>query len=355
MCEVNDLGNDARSSTARTVLAPVSPLSPFAALEPEPFSFCRLELFLIMEPPIPAVRSIPTGFKVVVVVSQLTSPWWRCFVLALPPPRVFSSTKEYSQFRRLWDDSGSLTRLNNARVMSSCCAAVAREGAGGSGGATVVGAPLPLGAEGKVELQGGAAPGGAGSGTVAAANASANPNTTTTTCWGQALRSEWASPSETIIDAVAASSIPVVGANQATVVAAAPSEGHEGGQRHGEDGEKEEGETAVSEGAWGAQRRAEGADGEAGATSTPTRGVTFSSQAAAVEAAAGKAEVSRERGGAADKQERGCAAVVVPSTRTEADAVAGSDGGPAETDVVRWGRMDLLSALYPPPVAGEGA
>lgn len=315
-----------------------------------------------MEPPIPAVRSIPTGFKVVVVVSQSTSPWWRCFVLALPPPRVFSSTKEYSQFRRLWDDSGSLTRLNNARVMSSCCAAVARVGVGGSGGATVVGAPLPLGAEGKVELQGGAAPGGAGSGTVAAANASANP-TTTTTCWGQALRSEWASPSETIIDAVAASSIPVVGANQATVVAAnqatvvaaAPSEGHEGGHRHGEDGEKEERETAVSEGAGGAQRRAEGADGEAGGTSTPTRGVTFSSQAAAVEAAAGKAEVSRGRGGAADKQERGCTAVVVPSTRTEADAVAGGDGGPAETDVVRWGRMDLLSALYPPPVAGEGA
>lgn len=293
----------------------------------------------------------------------------------------FSSTKEYSQFRRLWDDSGSLTRLNNARVTSLCCAGKrggvgsgVGSGVGGGSGAAVAGPPLLGTEEGTLELQGGEAGARRASGPVAASTSA------TTTCWAQALRSEWASPSETIIDAVAASPTLAGAATLATVVAAAPAAGKGGGKK----GEEELAESAavLLEGAARARRRAgaeiEGEEGGGAASPPSRRGVTFSLQhgrddddpkrfsqaaaaAAAVEDAVGRAaEVSRGRG-EAEKQEGGCTAV--GSTRqAEADAVAGGGGGggcgPAtETEVVRWGRMDLLSVLYPPQpaaAAGEG-
>lgn len=197
----------------------------------------------------------------------------------------------------------------------------------------------PFGTEVMLQLRGGAT--GARSGTIVAASSSA-----TTICWGQALRSEWASPSEMIIDAVATNSIPV-GATLSTAVAAPVDEKEDW---KGEEGEEQE----VLEGA-GARRQA-GTEVEGG-DSPPPRRVSFSQHGrnvprfpqAAGEALA-KVEVLKRRD-EAEKQERGC---TVPTTRTEAKPVAGGGGGPMETEVVRWGRMDLLSVLYPPLVVGEG-
>lgn len=193
-------------------------------------------------------------------------------------------------------------------------------------------------------------PPGGGTGATRRGTVAANAWTTTTTSWGQALRSEWASPSETIIDAVTTSSTPV-GATAVAAVVAAPVDEEEGGK--GEEGE----ERTCLEGQIGARsrwRRAAGAEAEGGGPSLPKR-VSFASQPNSVAAAEAldKVEISNGRG-EAEKQERGC---TVPGTRAETNAVAGGGGGGGglgKTKAVRWGRMDLLSVLYPPPAAGEG-
>eukprot|EP00903_Cladosiphon_okamuranus_P013826 g12867.t1 len=280
--------------------------------------------------------------------------------------QLISSTKEYSQFRRLWDDSGSLTRLNNARATSPCCAATTRESdgdgawvTGGAGVATpfgTVGTPIPQG-------------GGAWATTRGAVAASAPA--TTTTCWGQALRSEWASPSETIIGAVATSATPVEAAATATAVAAPEAEnGCGSGEEEGGARTVLEGRRTLASSRW---RRAAGTEFEGeGAPPPPSRRVSFSSprgrnesSAAAVEVL-DKAEVSKGRS-EAENRDRACCAgqagggqcgCTVPGTRAEANATADGDGGvggPSRTEAVRWGRMDLLTVLYPPPALDEGS
>lgn len=184
----------------------------------------------------------------------------------------------------------------------------------------------PFGTDGTIQLQGGAA----------------GANTSMTACWRQALRSEWASPSETIIDAVTTPSIPV-GATLATVVAA-PVDEEKGSRR-------EEGEETMDLQGAGVRPRA-GAETEGAGTSSSRR-VSFSQYrrydllSEKLEAR-GTVQVSEGRG-ETEKRERGCA---VPSM--DADADSGVGDSPAETAAVRWGRMDLLSVLYPPLAAGEG-
>ena len=200
-----------------------------------------------------------------------------------------------------------------------------------------------------------------------AVTADTNASATTTACWGQALRSEWASPSETIIDAVTTTPSTPLGETAAATVAGAAAaaaaavdekEAVGGGEEAGAEGTGREGRAGAR-----ARRRAAGAEVEGGPPLSPRR-LPFASQngrvvepssVAAAEAALDKGEEVSKGGGHAKKWQGGCREV--PSAWEEASAVAGGIGddvAPTKTEAVRWGRMDLLSVLYPPPSAGEG-
>lgn len=269
-----------------------------------------------------------------------------------------SATKEYAQFRRLWDDSGSLTRLNNGITAVRSFHPTPSGFSGGGGGranysnaeegqaAEATATTTPFSAVNMKQL----ASVSRGATTAAAAAAAAGSSASTT--WRQAMRSEWSSPSEKVsIGAVTetaatspapspASFVPVTPAATAVGTAGAAVPEHKGNKLDKEDKEDKGEETNPLE--RGRERRE--VTGQPRATGGVPRPQRTTRTGQAVVTTVGAVEGKKE-GGGVEPGARGC-------TLPGAGPCAKADDG-AGTEDVRWGRVDLLSVLYPPPTAGE--
>ncbi|CAM9401682.1 unnamed protein product [Ectocarpus sp. 13 AM-2016] len=270
--------------------------------------------------------------------------------------QLVSSTKEYAEFRRVWDDSGGLTRPFNGGAETPFFAA--KNGVSISHGVITKAKASQEEETTKSAVSfSEAAPfsGGMPQTTITttegpAAAERGTPITRSSDPWEQAMRSEWSSPSEKLIGAATEAAAPPPPpppppppsrplSSASTQVA--PTAG--GGAAS----------SAKERTLAGRGSRPEGAPGRPTESPPPTRKkVSFSGQAAAPPVAAGGGRevyhgVGRGLGGSPM-----CGTglgMTTPAVGVGAvNGHRGGEGGDGGAKVVRWGRVDLLSVLYPP-------
>ncbi|CAM9262355.1 unnamed protein product, partial [Hapterophycus canaliculatus] len=297
--------------------------------------------------------------------------------------QLVGSTKEYAQFRRLWDESEGLTFLNNVGTMSPFYAAASRGGGsgrgsgrgggGGSGRGSGSGSSLsinartedvaPFSGEGMHQLLRGSAE---ACGRMEAVESNA-------TSWEQAMRSEWSSPAEKLLKVVAAAPPPpppappwpsasaeaprpnpaeATAAKRAAAAAAATEEHKPELKR----------QISALPGGRPGIPRARGGRLAGDVVPKMARKVSFSQRSDSPCRRPRKDRQLEEK--SASRTARGCAvpgaflgASAGVNAETSGYDSGGSGGRSGAAEVVRWGRVDLLSVVYPPlpaPPAREG-
>ncbi|CAM9697850.1 unnamed protein product [Ectocarpus fasciculatus] len=269
--------------------------------------------------------------------------------------QLVSSTKEYAEFRRLWDDSGGLTRPNNGGATHPFLAA--KSGVSISHG-VIANAATPREEEPTKSAAsfGEAAPFSEGMQRTATEGPAAahrgTPTTHSSDPWEQVMRSEWSSPSEKLIGAAAVAATPPPlppppPPPQSRPLSSASTQGEPTAGSGAASSAKER--AAAERGS-----RPEGSPGRSAEPPPTTRKrVSFSGQAVAPPAAAdvGGREVHHGVGRGLGGSSMSGTGLGTTTSAAGGGLVRGrrggedSDGG---AEVVRWGRVDLLSVLYPP-------
>ncbi|CAM9540539.1 unnamed protein product, partial [Sphacelaria rigidula] len=265
--------------------------------------------------------------------------------------QLIGSTTEYAQFRRLWDDSGGLTRIgnryqhvppnltNNADVTIEAIATLCepqkhRRPVGRWSQPSPLPPPPPLSGN-STSVEGFAPP----------ISDASHTSGRRCRCWDQAMRSEWSSPADKILAATAPPALTATVSSGRSSRAANHDEGNHDSKdlRHAQQHASTHtpnlatGHTITSRQLSEDQRgQSQRRSGRALRAAGQTEG--FAPGASGMKAPAWE-------GG---RDGKGAPPAAMPPA-------GGNRGGGEAEGVVRWGRVDLLSVLYPPPTQITGA